>query len=149
MYLGKWFTTRFTFVIFVAFMNCMDVFLQSLCTRKWFSSRFTFVIFGAFMNSVNVCLQISCLIKRFATYFTIMIFINSMNCILMQSQTTRAWVQFITSITLTNCGLSRHFDAEFYNFASNEWVTLFVRLQIYNCLLFILILWSNAFVDIV
>ena len=36
-------TTRFTFVIFMAFMNCVDVFLQISCTIKWCYTRITLV----------------------------------------------------------------------------------------------------------
>ena len=32
--LRKWYITRFTFVIFVAFMNCVDVIFQRSCFRK-------------------------------------------------------------------------------------------------------------------
>ena len=42
---GKCFITRYTFVIFVAFKNCVDVLLQISCMGKWFATRFTFVIF--------------------------------------------------------------------------------------------------------
>ena len=37
--------SRFALVIFVSFMNCVHVFLQSSCLRKWFTTNFTFVIF--------------------------------------------------------------------------------------------------------
>ena len=37
----------------MAFMNCMDVFLQ-MCMRKRFTKRFTFVIFMALMNFMDV-----------------------------------------------------------------------------------------------
>ena len=66
----------------MAIMNCIDVSLQMLCLRKWFTTRFTFVIFVAFMNCVDVLLQTSCLRKRFTTRFTFLIFVafvNSLN----------------------------------------------------------------------
>ena len=47
---SKWFVTRFTYVFFVAFINCVDVSLQIFCFRKGFTTRFTLGIFLAFMN---------------------------------------------------------------------------------------------------
>ena len=44
----------YTFVILVAFMNCVNVCLQCSCLRKWFATRHTFVIFVAIMNCVDV-----------------------------------------------------------------------------------------------
>ena len=69
----KWFATRFTFV---AFMNCVNVSLQRSCFRKWFPTRFTFVIFVAFMNCVDVFLQSACIKKWFATRITFLAFMN-------------------------------------------------------------------------
>ena len=77
--LRKWFTTGFTFVIFVAFMNCEAVLIQILSCCKWFATRFTIEIFLAFMNSMDVFLQISCIRKWFLTWFTFVIFVTFMN----------------------------------------------------------------------
>ena len=53
----KWFTTSFAFVIFVAFMNCVDVLLQRSYLWKWFATRFTFWLLNFyFMNCVDVFL---------------------------------------------------------------------------------------------
>ena len=57
----KWFTTKFTIVIFVAFMNCVDASFQTLYISKWFPTRITFMIFVAFMNIVDVVSQIVCM----------------------------------------------------------------------------------------
>ena len=57
----KWFTTRITIVIFLAFRNCVNMLLQIACSRKQFTTRFRLVIFVAFMNCMNVHLQMSCL----------------------------------------------------------------------------------------
>ena len=67
----KIFTTRFTFVISVALMNCANVHVQISCFKKWFTTRITFVIFVAFMNCKNVSLQRFCLRKWFNTVFTV------------------------------------------------------------------------------
>ena len=40
-------------------MNFLSMELHTSCYREWFATRFTFVIFVAFMNSVNVLLQIA------------------------------------------------------------------------------------------
>ena len=45
----------------VLIVNCLAMFLQMMWMRKWFTTRFTFVIFMIFMNCVDVCLQISSL----------------------------------------------------------------------------------------
>ena len=42
--------------IFVAFMNSFDMNPQMSCLRKWFATKFTFVIFLFFVNSKNVIL---------------------------------------------------------------------------------------------
>ena len=47
---------RITFVIFMAFINCIDVFLQIPCNRRWFSTEFTFEIFVAVVSCVVVSL---------------------------------------------------------------------------------------------
>ena len=44
--------TTSTFLIVMAFMNSVDVSFQICCLRKWFSTRFTFVIFMVFMLSL-------------------------------------------------------------------------------------------------
>ena len=110
--LRKWFTTRFTFMLFmifmncdvllqhllwwkifaakftfVAFMNCVDVSFQMIYSRKWFATRFTFDrwSFWAFVNYVNVLLQYLPWWKIFAAIFTFVIFvafINSVNVFL-------------------------------------------------------------------
>ena len=77
----KWFTTWFTFVIFVSIMNMMEMYLQVLYCSEWFATWFTFVIFVAFMNYVDVPLQIMSMGKWFATRFTFMTFLPFVNCI--------------------------------------------------------------------
>ena len=67
---------RITFVIFMAFINCIDVFLQIPCNRRWFSTEFTFEIFVAVVSCVVVCLQSPYSGKWFTTRFTFEIFLN-------------------------------------------------------------------------
>ena len=50
----KQFSTKFTLVIFVTFMNYVEIFLQIGWCRKYFTTTFTFVvIFESFMNCMN------------------------------------------------------------------------------------------------
>ena len=79
--MGEWFATWFTVVIFAAFMNCMEMFLQISWMRKLFTTWFTIVIFVAFMKCVNMFLQRSCFRKWFTTRFTFVVFMAFMNCI--------------------------------------------------------------------
>ena len=41
-------------------MFCMNVSFQIFCKRKWFTTRFTFIIFVPFMNCVYMLLQTTC-----------------------------------------------------------------------------------------
>ena len=50
----KGFETRFIFVIFITFMNFMDVIFQNSCLRKGFATSFTFTLLVAFMNTFDM-----------------------------------------------------------------------------------------------
>ena len=50
--LRKWFTIGLIFVILDAFMNFLDMSLQMMWMIKWFATRFTSVIFVAFMTHI-------------------------------------------------------------------------------------------------
>ena len=63
-------------------MNCVNMFLQMSCLRKWFTTRSTFVIFMAFMDRVYVYLQIFCWTKwlpaRFAFLLNCILFVDTL-----------------------------------------------------------------------
>ena len=68
--LRKWLATEFTFVIFVSFMNNVNVFHQRSYRRKWFATSFTSVMIIAFMKGMDMFPQI----------FAIVVFVALMNC---------------------------------------------------------------------
>ena len=70
----KWFSTRSTLIIFVAFMNVVDVRPQSTSFRKWFATRFTFVSFATIITFVNMLLEMFCISffdKKFTFVFLV------------------------------------------------------------------------------
>ena len=136
----KWFTTRFTFVIFVAFMNCMNMSFQRPCFRKWLTTRFTCcVIFVAFMNGVDVFLQICCSRKWLATRFTFVISLSFMYIIdvSLQAPSLRKWfVTWYAFYAFMNCFGVLHFlfifESEF--FFNTRWLSVWEIVNIGHCL---------------
>ena len=92
----------------MAFMNCINMFLQRSCLSKWSTTRYTFVIFVTFMKCMNVFLQISCIIKWFTTWFTFFISVALMNCMDMFLQRFcfrkwfSTWFAFVISLAFMN-----------------------------------------------
>ena len=70
MWMRKWFATRFTFVIFVAFLNCVVMSLQTSSLRKWFTTRFTVIVISSMYEFHMECKGVFRL-KRFCTNITI------------------------------------------------------------------------------
>ena len=78
----KWLVANVTLVVSLIFiMHPFDVVFQLICFSKWLFTKFTLVIFLAIMNCMNVSLQISCYRKRSGARFTFVFFVSFVNCV--------------------------------------------------------------------
>ena len=75
---SKGFSTVITFVIYLSFIECLDVSLQMSCSSEGFSTRITFEIVLTFVECLDMFLQISWCSEGFSTRITFVIALSFM-----------------------------------------------------------------------
>ena len=101
-------TAEVTFVILAAFVNRLNVLLQTCCCSKCFITEFTFVIFAAFLKSMNMSFQTFWLFKCFTAEFTFVIFAAFVNSLKMSLQIPRSCKWLSTRVTFVTFWFCSH-----------------------------------------